>query len=210
LGKPFFLRVILRNQIEDERYWWWDVHWGQERWAQGFGGETEGKKPLGRLGLNGRIYPIKMYLTETEIDGLGQRQLAGSCERCNGFSVYKNAQYFFISWEILVGRDSAVGIATRYGLEGPGIECRWWWDFPHLSRPSQEPTQPRVSGYRVFPGVKGGRGVTLITHSHLVPRSWTSRAIPLLPLWGRVWLATGLNLTLPWEILGLKDSTRCI
>jgi hypothetical protein len=21
LGKPFFLRVILRNQIEDERYW---------------------------------------------------------------------------------------------------------------------------------------------------------------------------------------------
>jgi hypothetical protein len=24
------------------------VHWGQERCAQGFGGETEGKKPLGR------------------------------------------------------------------------------------------------------------------------------------------------------------------
>jgi len=24
-----------------------------------------------------------------------------------------------------VGRDSSVGIATRYGLEGPGIESRW-------------------------------------------------------------------------------------
>ena len=24
-----------------------------------------------------------------------------------------------------MGRDSSVGIATRYGLEGPGIESRW-------------------------------------------------------------------------------------
>ena len=24
-----------------------------------------------------------------------------------------------------VGRDSSVGIATRYGLDGPGIEARW-------------------------------------------------------------------------------------
>jgi hypothetical protein len=24
-----------------------------------------------------------------------------------------------------VGRDSVVGIATRYGLDGPGIEPRW-------------------------------------------------------------------------------------
>ena len=25
----------------------------------------------------------------------------------------------------LVGRDSSVGIATRYGLDGPGVESRW-------------------------------------------------------------------------------------
>jgi hypothetical protein len=25
---------------------------------------------------------------------------------------------------VLMGRDSSVGIATRYGLDGPGIECR--------------------------------------------------------------------------------------
>jgi hypothetical protein len=28
-----------------------------------------------------------------------------------------------------VGRDSAVGIATCYELDGPGIESRWWRDF---------------------------------------------------------------------------------
>ena len=42
------------------------------------------------------------------------------------------------------------------------------------------------NGYRVFPGGKGGRGVTLTTHPHLVPRSLKSRAIPLLTLWNRV------------------------
>jgi len=44
-----------------------------------------------------------------------------------------------------VGQDSAVGIATRYGLDGPGIETRWGWrDFPHPSRPALGPTQPPV------------------------------------------------------------------
>jgi hypothetical protein len=33
----------------------------------------------------------------------------------------------------IVGRDSAVGIATRYGLDGPGIESRWGRDFSHPS-----------------------------------------------------------------------------
>jgi hypothetical protein len=34
------------------------------------------------------------------------------------------------------GWDSVVGIATRYGLDGPGIESRWGRDFPHPSRPA--------------------------------------------------------------------------
>jgi hypothetical protein len=34
------------------------------------------------------------------------------------------------------GRDSVVGIATRYGLDGPGIESRWGRDFSHTSRPA--------------------------------------------------------------------------
>jgi len=34
------------------------------------------------------------------------------------------------------GRDSSVSTATRYGLEGEGIECRWGRDNPHPSRPA--------------------------------------------------------------------------
>jgi hypothetical protein len=40
------------------------------------------------------------------------------------------------------GRNSVVGIATRYLLDGPGIEYRWERDFPHWSRPALGPTQP--------------------------------------------------------------------
>ena len=58
------------------------------------------------------------------------------------------------------GRDSSVDIATRYGLDGPGIESRWGRDFPQPSRPALGPTQPPVKwvpGF--FPGVKRpGRG----------------------------------------------------
>ena len=39
---------------------------------------------------------------------------------------------------------SSVGIATAYGLDGPGIEPRWGRDFPHLSRPALRPTQSPV------------------------------------------------------------------
>ena len=43
-----------------------------------------------------------------------------------------------------MGRDSSVGIATRYGLDGTGIESRWGQDFSHPSRPALGPTQPPV------------------------------------------------------------------
>ena len=57
----------------------------------------------------------------------------------------KTALYFYINtFRSTVDRDSSVGIATRYGLDGPGIESRWGRDFPHPSRPSLGPTQPPV------------------------------------------------------------------
>ena len=42
-----------------------------------------------------------------------------------------------VSWYYrwcIVGRDSSVGIATCYRLDGPTIESRWGRDFPHPSR----------------------------------------------------------------------------
>jgi hypothetical protein len=44
----------------------------------------------------------------------------------------------------IVGRESVVGIATRYGLYGPRIESRWGRDFSHLSRPVLGTTQPPI------------------------------------------------------------------
>jgi hypothetical protein len=50
---------------------------------------------------------------------------------------------------------SSVGIATGYGLDGPGIESRWWGrDFSHTSRPALGPTHLLYNGYRVCPGGK--------------------------------------------------------
>jgi hypothetical protein len=39
---------------------------------------------------------------------------------------------------------SSVGIATDYGLDGPGIDSRYRRYFPRLSRPALGPTQPPV------------------------------------------------------------------
>ena len=52
-----------------------------------------------------------------------------------------------------VGLDSSVGLATRYGLGGPGIEYRWGRDFPHPSRPAPGPTQPPI---KWVPGLFSG------------------------------------------------------
>jgi hypothetical protein len=67
-------------------------------------------------------------------------------------------------------RDSVVGIAIRYGLEGPGIESRWGEIFRTYPDWLGGPSSLLYNGYRVFPGGKGDRGVMLTTHPLLVPR----------------------------------------
>ena len=49
-----------------------------------------------------------------------------------------------------VGRDDSVGIATRYKLDGPEIECRWGRGFPHPPIEFLGPPSFLYNGYRVI------------------------------------------------------------
>jgi len=59
-----------------------------------------------------------------------------------------------------MGRDNSVGTATRYGLDGPGIESRWERDFLQPLRPALGPNQPPMRG---VPGLSRA----LTTHPNL-------------------------------------------
>ena len=50
-----------------------------------------------------------------------------------------------------MGRDSSVGIATHYWLDGPGIESRWRRDFQH---PVQTGPGTHPASYTVGTGGK--------------------------------------------------------
>jgi len=64
----------------------------------------------------------------------------------------------------IMGRDSSVGIATRYGLDGPGIESRWGGGEIFHTRPDHPWDLYMRTGS--FPGVKRD-----IDHPpHLAPR----------------------------------------
>ena len=49
--------------------------------------------------------------------------------------------------------DSVVGIATSYGLDGPGIQSRWGRDFLHPYRLAVRPIQPPIQW---VPGLSRG------------------------------------------------------
>jgi len=73
-------------------------------------------------------------------------------------------------YAVIVGRDSSVGIATGYGLDGPEIEFRWGVRFsaPVQTGPGAHPTSCTM-GTASVPWVKRpGRGVD--HPPHLAPR----------------------------------------
>jgi hypothetical protein len=68
------------------------------------------------------------------------------------------------------GPGSSAGIATGYGLDGPGIES-WWgarFSAPVQTGPGAHPASCTMATGS-FPGVKSGRGLTLTPHPLLVP-----------------------------------------
>jgi hypothetical protein len=62
--------------------------------------------------------------------------------------LYTGALYLL--YLCVTGPGSVVGIATGYGLDGPGIEFRWGRDFPYLSRQTLGSTQPPVQSVPEF------------------------------------------------------------
>jgi len=98
-------------------------------------------------------------------------------------SVRLQLKLFLYQHYYTLGRGSSVGIATKYGLDGPGSYPGGNETF-RPSRPAVESTHTIVQRVpSLSPGVKCGLGVLLTTHSLLVPRSWKSRAIRLPTLW---------------------------
>jgi hypothetical protein len=94
---------------------------------------------------------------------------------------------FQVTWEITLlrqayisdvllpcGPGSVIGIAIGYGLDGPRIESRWGRIIPTCPDRPWSPPSLLYNGYRVFRGVKSGRGVTLTPHPLLVSWSYTS------------------------------------
>jgi hypothetical protein len=77
----------------------------------------------------------------------------------------------YIRNNLISGPGSSVGIATGYGLDGPGIESRWGARFsaPVQTGPGAYPASCTM-GTGSFPGVESGRGLK------------QSTAIPLLSL----------------------------
>jgi len=150
------------------------------------------KKFVYQVGNNKKVI---VWCTANQISRKGNSSLTQANLEHKAKNIYiKEVMY----WPKRVeGRDSSVVITTRYGLDGPGIESRWWVIFfaPVQTSRGAHPASYTV-GIGSFPGVKRpGRGV-----DYPPPSSATVKEKVELYLYspfGPSWPVLGWNLPLP-------------
>jgi len=147
---------------------------------------------------------------ERRIEVMGRRgrmlkKLPGDLQERRGYRKLKEEALDCTLWRTrfgrvygpLLGRDSSVGIATQYGLGGPGIESRRGARFsaPVQTDPGAHPPS-YTTGTGWFPGVKWpGRGVY---HPPLSSAEVKERVeLYLYSSFGPSWPVLGWTLTLP-------------
>jgi hypothetical protein len=140
-------------------------------------------------------------LLEYEVGWIAGQLWALNCRRMLAFYATKIARQLGRS----MGRDSSVGIATGYVLDGLGIESRWWearFSAPVQTGPGAQPSL-LYNGYRVFPEGKERPGCdtnpsppsSAVCHKRVElyfysPYGMYRASVPV----------QGCTLPLPWEI----------
>ena len=118
----------------------------------------------------------------------------------------KSITYYNVYIPALGGRDSSVGIATRYGLDGPGIEPRWEERFsvPIQTGPGTHPASYRMGTLSFLRVKRPGRGVDhpLPSSDEVEGRVELYNCSPSGPLWpvlGRIRIVCNLCPWCPWR-----------
>ena len=105
--------------------------------------------------LMGLICVVWKYLLWNLTRSLSFLRVSCNCASIVSLPDCSVSKYYYYYYYYYMGRDSSVGTATRYGLDGPGIESRWGRDFSQPSRPALGPTQPPIQWVPgLFPGGK--------------------------------------------------------
>jgi hypothetical protein len=107
-----------------------------------------------------------------------------------------NTGTFLPDYKVSLGRDSAVGIATRYRINGLGIESRWGRIFLGSSRPALGLIQPPIHWYWVFLGGKAA-GMWCLPPTPSSAEVKERVELYLYSLSGPSWSVLGWNLPLP-------------
>jgi hypothetical protein len=91
------------------------------------------------------------------------------CSAIDGWMEVKTYLFMKIHFYVYqaIQRQNLTGVATRYGLDGPGIKFQLGWgrrDYPYPSKSTLGPIQPPVQWVPGHFREQIGRAVALITH----------------------------------------------